>query len=121
MIKDSESLGRQAEEIMKKAESKGLSTNYFFRTTFERYLVQLSMLYRLEDAIGSTAFEPIVDGKTNPLIGTYNRTSSAANNTVLTLAKIVQGFAGEDKDEAKGSKLASIMDEVNAIAKGVQE
>ena len=51
------SLQEQANEILERAEEKGLNTNFFFRTTFKRYQVQMNILADLERHIkeeGST-------------------------------------------------------------------
>ena len=47
-------LKQQAEEIMEMAESSGLQENYFFKTTFERYLTQLDILSKLKITIDSS-------------------------------------------------------------------
>ena len=46
-----ESLQEQAEMILQLAEKKGVSTKYFFKTTFQRYQMQMEILGKLEDAI----------------------------------------------------------------------
>ena len=40
---------KQANEIIKIAESSGLQSNYFFTTTFQRYQVQLEILLELTE------------------------------------------------------------------------
>ena len=45
------SLQEQATEILKQAEERGVSSNFFFATTFKRYQVQMRILSDLEVAI----------------------------------------------------------------------
>lgn len=94
----------KAKEILELAEKNGVQTNFFFTTTFNRYLVQIKILEDLERAInedGTTVTKEYVKGRgnvyTNPAINAYNNTTNSANKTVTTLLKIVQGFKAEDK------------------------
>ena len=94
------SLQEQAEEILRRATEKGVSSNFFFVTTFKRYQVQLKILAQLESSIrehGATVEKTYVKGRanlaTNPAITEYNKTSTAANQTVQTLIKIITTFA----------------------------
>ena len=45
------SLGEQAEQILKIAEGYNVDKNFFFITTFKRYLVQINILNDLENSI----------------------------------------------------------------------
>lgn len=110
---EKKSLQAQANEILERAEAKGVQTNFFFRTTFKRYQVQMQMLTELEKAIdeyGATVTKEYVKGRqnlvVNPAITEYNKTTTAANSTVATLIKIVESF----QEESEGEDLASIMD-----------
>lgn len=106
---DKETLEQKADEILEKAKETGLETNFFFVTTFDRYLVQLRILQDLEKHIsedGATVTKAYVKGRenvyTNPCITEYNRTVTAANKTVSTLQSILKDFGtltGEDKKE----------------------
>lgn len=96
----------KAEEIMKQAEKKGLTQNFFFVSTFNRYLVQLEILDNLEVEIktyGATVTKEYVKGRenlvANPAITEYNKTSTAANGTVATLIKILDSVKTEDDGE----------------------
>ena len=104
MRKNSRALNNKAKEILKLAENSGVQTNYFFTTTFNRYLVQIKILEDLEREIeeaGALVTKEYVKGReniyTNPAINAYNNTTNSANKTVATLLKIVQGFKAEDK------------------------
>ena len=104
MNDNSKTMQDKAKEILKLAESSGVHTNFFFTTTFHRYLIQIKILEDLEQAIeddGATVTKEYVKGRgnvyTNPAINAYNNTTNSANKTVSTLLKIVQGFKAEDK------------------------
>ena len=104
MSNNSKTLNDKANEILKLAEKNGVQTNFFFTTTFQRYLVQIKILEDLEQEIndaGATVTKEYVKGRgniyTNPAINAYNNTTNSANKTVATLLKIVQGFKAEDK------------------------
>lgn len=107
MTKDKMTIQEQVNEILNKAEEKGVQTNFFFVTTFKRYQVQMQILTQLEKEInelGATVKKEYVKGRTNiytnPAITEYNKTATAANGTVATLLKILSTLlADEDKDE----------------------
>lgn len=109
-------LQEQANELLAQAEEKGLQTNFFFRTTFKRYLTQIRILDDLEKAIqehGATVTKEYVKGRqnlvANPAITEYNKTSTAANGTVSTLINIIKTLS----EESGGSKLRSLLDEID--------
>ena len=110
-------LQEQADVILQKAKEKGVSSNFFFVTTFKRYQVQMKILNELEKEIGktgATVTKEYVKGRgniyTNPAIGEYNKTATAANGTVSTLINIVEKLG---EDEKKGSKLQALMQELS--------
>ena len=99
-------LKAQAEEIMRIAEESGVQSNYFFRTTFERYQVQLEILDKLGKSInelGMLVTKQYVKGRenlyTNPAVGDYNRTTDSANKTVATLMRIIKNFGVDETQE----------------------
>lgn len=111
-------LQEQAQEVLAKAEEKGVQTNFFFRTTFKRYQVQMQILNDLEKEIkelGTTVSKEYVKGRkniyTNPAITEYNKTATACNGTVSTLINIVKSLSEEG--ESKQSKLEMLLDELN--------
>lgn len=111
-------LQEQAEEILAKAEAKGVQTNFFFRTTFKRYQVQMRILNDLEKAIneyGATVTKEYVKGRqnlvANPAITEYNKTATACNGTVSTLINIVKSLSEEG--ESKQSKLIELLNDVD--------
>lgn len=106
-LDNSMSLNEQAQEILRIAATHGVEQNFFFLTTFKRYQVQIKILNDLEKQIqaeGPTVTKEYVKGRknlyTNPAIGDYNKTSTAANQTVQTLMKIIQSMRDDDEDSA---------------------
>lgn len=102
-------LNEQAEKILEIAAQHGVEQNFFFITTFKRYQVQIKLLNDLEQVIraeGNTVTKEYVKGRknvyTHPAIGEYNKTSTAANQTVQTLMKIVMQMRN-DTDAENGS------------------
>ena len=102
-------LNQQAKEILDIAEKHGVEQNFFFLTTFKRYQVQINILNDLEKTInsdGTLVTKEYVKGRkniyTHPAITEYNKTSTAANQTVATLVKIITTLrtdsTGDDDD-----------------------
>lgn len=111
-------LQEQANELLAKAEEKGIQTNFFFRTTFKRYQVQMQILSDLEKEIqkeGTTVAKEYVKGRknlyTNPAIAEYNKTATAANGTVATLINIVKSLS--EDGETKTSKLEQLLNDLD--------
>ena len=109
-------LQEQAEEILRRATEKGVSSNFFFVTTFKRYQVQLKILTELEiemQKTGTMITKTYVKGRenlcANPAIAEYNKTSTAANSTVDTLVRIMEKLSEEP---VKESKLFKLMEEM---------
>ena len=107
---------KDIDAIIARAKEKGLEGNFFFVTTLKRYQVQIETLEKLEEAIkehGMTVVKEYVKGRenlcVNPAITEYNRTSTAANNTVATLIKIIDSFTGEEKETGLKSMMADLM------------
>ena len=103
MTNKKRSMTEQAEEILKVAESYNVDKNFFFVTTFKRYMVQIKILNELELSIkedGVLVTKEYVKGRKNvyshPAIQDYNRTTDSANKTVATLMRIIKNFSGED-------------------------
>ena len=105
-INNSIDLNAMAEEILRIAAEHGVEQNFFFLTTFKRYQVQIKILNDLEKTIkaeGNMVTKEYVKGRknvyTHPAIGEYNKTSTAANQTMQTLLKIVSTM----RDDGDGS------------------
>jgi hypothetical protein len=102
-------------EILKEAERLGISDNYFFLTTMERYQKQMTLLKELGkkiDEYGATITKTNVKGSeniaVNPALTEYNKTSSAANGTVATLINIIKSAKPA---EDKADSLAEFLDD----------
>ncbi len=100
---DKNQLEEKARDILTLAEERGVESNYFFVTTFERYQVQLTILEELEKAIkeeGMLVSKEYVKGRknlyTNPAVSDFNRTTDSANKTVSTLMRIIKSFGVEE-------------------------
>lgn len=100
-------LQQQADKILEQAEKRGVSSNFFFATTFKRYRMQLEILDRLEKSIaeyGTCVTKEYVKGRenlvTNPAISEYNKTTTAANGTVTTLIKILESIKTDEDSDA---------------------
>ena len=111
-------LQEQANEILERAQERGVSSNFFFVTTFKRYQVQMQILADLEKSIkeyGPTVTKEYVKGRqnltANPAIADYNKTATAANGTVATLINIIRSFEDEEKT---GGKLQDLIESLNA-------
>ena len=118
------SLNEQAQEILRSASEHGVEQNFFFITTFKRYQVQIQILADLEKTIkaeGNTVTKEYVKGRknvyTHPAIGEYNKTSTAANQTVQTLMKIVTTMRNDDDDPSSGGE-GSTGDELMDFLRG---
>jgi hypothetical protein len=102
-------LSTMAEEILRIAAEHGVEQNFFFLTTFKRYQVQIKILNDLEKTIkaeGNMVTKEYVKGRknvyTHPAIGEYNKTSTAANQTMQTLLKIVSTMRDDGSDGSGG-------------------
>ena len=107
----------QVDKILEQAESKGVSQNFFFKTTFKRYQVQMKILNDLEKAIteyGATVTKEYVKGRqnlvANPAITEYNKTATAANGTVSTLINIMKTLTDEGQG---GGRLQDLINSLN--------
>jgi len=94
----------QAQEILRIAEQYNIEKNYFFRTTFERYLVQIETLKKIEQHLHESDVlitKTYVKGRENyycsPAVTSYNSTCSSANKTVETLIKIVNAMGSTEE------------------------
>ena len=112
MAKSKLTLQEQADRLLEQAENRGVANNFFFRTTFKRYQVQMRILSDLEGAIaeyGATVTKEYVKGRqnlvANPAITEYNKTATAANGTVSTLINIIKTLS----EETGGSRLQNLI------------
>lgn len=101
--KQSINLSEKAKEILRLAEQQGVEQNFLFITAFQRYQVQIQLLMQLENHIrqdGTLVEKEYVKGRknvyTHPAISEYNRTATAANQTVQTLIKILKSMQDDE-------------------------
>lgn len=97
---ESVNLKDKMKELLDLAQQAGVEQNFFFLSTFKRYQVQLNILTQLETEIkkaGVLVTKQYVKGRenvyTHPAVTDYNRTATAANQTVQTLLKIITTLA----------------------------
>lgn len=97
---DNVNLNEKAKELLALAQQANVEQNFFFLSTFKRYQVQLNILAQLESEIknaGVLVTKQYVKGRenvyTHPAVTDYNRTATAANQTVQTLLKIITTLA----------------------------
>lgn len=103
---ENEELKRQANEIMRLAEQSGVQTNFFFVTTFQRYLTQLDIIDDLAESLkdeGLTVKKEYIKGKknlySNPALSSFIKATDSANKTVATLMRILKSFGADGKTE----------------------
>lgn len=94
----------QAQEIMRIAEAYNVEKNFFFRTTFERYLVQIETLRKIKEQMDGSDMlitKEYVKGRCNlyphPGVASYSSVSTSANRTVETLIKIVNTMGSTEE------------------------
>lgn len=109
-------LNEQAKEILRIAEERGVQSNFFFVTTFNRYLTQIKILDELKSSVdkdGALVTKEYVKGRqniyTHPAVSEYNRTSDSANKTVGTLLNILKGFGQQEEEGGKEDPLLKII------------
>ena len=123
MAERRKTINEQAEEILKIAETFGVSKNFFFITAFKRYMVQLKILNELEATLkedGMIVTKEYVKGRKNvyshPAIQDFNRTTDSANKTVATLIKIIRNFNGDELPEDEEDPLMRIINGGDPLA-----
>ena len=94
--------------------------NCFFQETLKTYLFQLQILKNLKKEIkksGVLVTKQYVKGTenlySNPAIADFNKTATAANQTVATLIKIIKSFGTADLSEDEDALLQAL--NVNGI------
>lgn len=109
-------LDRRIQEFREKADEFGIADDLIFATTFDRYVTQVQTLADLKEEIEEgdlmvkKAYVKDRDNLyVNPAVAEYNKTSTAANQTAVTLVKLMQQLrddAQEDDgfDDLFGSK-----------------
>ena len=105
-------LNEQAQEILRIAQEHGVEQHFLFITTFKRYQVQIKILNELEKKInedGTLVTKEYVKGRenvyTHPAINEYNKTTTASNNTVATLIKIIKDLRKDEAEDEQQDEL----------------
>lgn len=95
----SEKYRAELAEIEQAAKDANCDTNFLYRSTLDRYVMQIDLLDQAQNDInerGLTVVKTTPRGAeievANPSIQVYNQTASAANSTVSTLLRVVQTF-----------------------------
>ena len=111
-----EDLQRRIREFADKATELGIADDLIFDTTFNRYVMQVNILEQLKEQIEDgelmvkKAYVKDRDNLyVNPAVAEYNKTSTAANQTAVTLVKLMtqlrEGVSEDDGfDEMFGNK-----------------
>ena len=111
-----EDLQRRIREFADKATELGIADDLIFDTTFNRYVMQVNILEQLKEQIEDgelmvkKAYVKDRDNLyVNPAVAEYNKTSTAANQTAVTLDKLMtqlrEGASEDDGfDELFGNK-----------------
>lgn len=107
----------KGKQILKQAEEKGLTDNFLFSTTFDRYLYQLKLINQLQEECSKSetlVTKCYVRGREtvvlNPTIRGLNSVSSEANKTLNTLLKVIDSFGkAESKKEEEKDILLDII------------
>ena len=101
-----EELNRRIEEFRARAEELGIADDLIFSTTFDRYITQVQTLADLKEQIEEgelmvkKAYVKDRDNLyVNPAVAEYNKTSTAANQTAVTLVKLMQQLRDDAEDD----------------------
>ena len=93
-------------KLLAEAKQNGLTEDYKFMTTFDRYTKQVELITKLADVIekdGELVTKEYVRGRENvyihPAIKELNNTTNSANNTVSTLLKILATVKPKEETE----------------------
>lgn len=110
-------LEEKGKMLLEEAEKFNFDDNYFFKNTLLNYQTQLKVISQLKAEIekGETLIEKeYVKGRKNicinPCITEYNKTVTAANNTALTLTKLLEIAKGKIEDDDSEDPLLKALD-----------
>lgn len=98
---------KAAKKILEIAGEYGMTDDYLFRTTFERYEQLNKIMQKLQDVINQedTLIEKeYVKGRkntyTHPAIAEYTKTAATANQTAQTLVRIISAMRPKEASAA---------------------
>jgi hypothetical protein len=92
-----EKLKNQAEEILQTAKEYGAEQNFFFTTTFEKYITQLEILDKLKKDLPTDE-----DGDIALM---YTRVVDSSNKTLGSLIKLITTMRNEKDKQIKNPLL----------------
>ena len=99
-------LDRRIQEFRDSAEELGIADDLIFATTFDRYVTQVQTLANLKEEIEEgdlmvkKAYVKDRDNLyVNPAVAEYNKTSTAANQTAVTLVKLMQQLRDDAQED----------------------
>lgn len=115
-MKSKKDLEKQFDELLKIAQRLGLNGNPFFASALDRYITQMRILNRLEKEVektGATVTKEYVKNRANiyinPAVTEYNKTATAANNTLSALMNVMKTFMGDKNDGDIGGMMDKLM------------
>lgn len=115
-MKSKKDLEKQFDELLKIAQRLGLDGNPFFASALDRYITQMRILNRLEREVektGATVTKEYVKNRANiyinPAVTEYNKTATAANNTLAALMNVMKTFAEEKNACDIGEMMSKLM------------
>ena len=94
MAKKESDLQKQAKKILKIAKNAEIEDNFFFKTTFERYLQQVQLAAELSEQLTEKEADEYADlGKL------FNATCDGANKTARMLVEMIGKIAEKKSDD----------------------
>lgn len=100
-------LNQQAQEILERAQARGVEHSFMFVTTFKRYQEHIQHLIDLEKAIrgeGTLVTKEYVKGRgnlyVNPAVSAYNQTAGAADKTAQLLLRYIVSPLNDSEEGA---------------------
>lgn len=111
---------KTVDEFIRKANAIGLSDDYLFLSTIERYEMQVRILETLKKTIeeeDTLVTKEYVKGRenlyTHPAITEYNKTTDSANKTVQTLDNLMKSQVAAVNKKEKDPLMALLGGDAN--------
>lgn len=111
---------KQEAEILDQARQAGVSENYLFATTFERYSTLIRMCASLKEEFEKAdvvVSKEYVKGRENvvlhPALRAYNTTAATANKTAESLMKLINAFDIKDGQHGKSKLMRALNGELD--------
>ena len=119
-------LEEQASNLLELATSVGLSDNYLFSTTFNKFLLQLEIIKKLDNEFKQSTgliTKEYVKGRENvvpnPLITKINQTVDSSNKTATLLFKLIASANSLQKkpQDLNSAQLEELEQDINQLDK----